>query len=126
MLLSAAAEAFRATEFFMIPPLTKVLNRLKIAQTFREVMAYRNRASLTGFQGSFRIVIFGLRCLAWIILMFQIGRASAAEVLPRGWPKLPDETASVEIPAQVWPVHPLSLWEVVSGHSQNGIDADSA
>ena len=106
MLLSAAAEAFRATEFFMIPPLTKVLNRLKIAQTFREVMAYRNRASLTGFQGSFRIVIFGLRCLAWIILMFQIGRASAAEVLPRGWPKLPDETASVEIPAQVWPVHP--------------------
>ena len=31
---------------------------------------------------------------------------TAAEVLPKGWPKLPVENGSVEIPAQEWPLHP--------------------
>jgi hypothetical protein len=33
-------------------------------------------------------------------------RIFAAEVIPQGWPKLPAESGSVEIPAQEWPIHP--------------------
>ena len=43
--------------------------------------------------------LFGL-ILFWSITL------TAADVIPKGWPKLPVENGSVEIPAQEWPLHP--------------------
>lgn len=45
----------------------------------------------------------------WIFLLAACivhFRLDGAEVLPSGWPKLPTESGSVEIPAQEWPIHP--------------------
>ena len=51
-----------------------------------------------------------MRLRHWIvligILVCPTSRLPAVEVLPKGWPKLPTESGSVEIPAQAWPVHP--------------------
>ena len=40
------------------------------------------------------------------VFVVQLGYVSAAETLPRGWPKFPTTTGTVEIPAQEWPIHP--------------------
>ena len=44
-------------------------------------------------------------CLFGLILLWSI-TLTAADVIPKGWPKLPVENGSVEIPAQEWPLHP--------------------
>ncbi len=47
-----------------------------------------------------RVFVLAFLCLwsSWL---------HAAEVLPRGWPKLPKVDGSVEIPAQEWPIRPV-------------------
>lgn len=41
-----------------------------------------------------------------ILILICAQQAYAAEELPQGWPKLPSDNGTVEIPAQEWPVHP--------------------
>ncbi len=45
-------------------------------------------------------VVFSAILILWDVWL------PAAEVLPKGWPKLPTENGFVEIPAQEWPLHP--------------------
>lgn len=64
-----------------------------------------------------------LMAILWgLVWTLPGGRAdvSAAEVLPPGWPKLPTTSGSVEIPAQVWPVHPAPRHVEVFIHYPSG------
>ena len=46
------------------------------------------------------------RTFLFVMIVSWSFSLNAAEVLPKGWPKLPVENSSVEIPAQEWPLHP--------------------